>query len=73
MALVLAVLVGIGIGYGFRGLINRIGKSVEAFVKGVVEPRVAAVENRAIALEAKLEAKIKAEVEAIKASIIAKV
>lgn len=69
----------VGAGYGFRGLINRTGKSIVSFVRNTVEPRVAAVENRAIALEAKfkselptLEARVKADIEAVKALIAPK-
>lgn len=53
-------LAGVASGYGFRGLINRTGKAIAGFVKNVVEPRIASVENRAIALEQKFMAEVAA-------------
>jgi hypothetical protein len=73
------VVIGIALGYGFRGLINRIGKSIVSFVRNTVEPRVAEVENRAIALEAKfknelmaIEARVKADYDAVKVLVAPK-
>jgi hypothetical protein len=44
--IVVASVLGAAVGYGFRGLINRDGKKVEAAVKADVKADVAKVESK---------------------------
>jgi hypothetical protein len=44
--IVVASLLGVAVGYGFRGLINRDGKKVEAAVEADVKADVTAVEKK---------------------------
>lgn len=47
LAIAIAAIIGIGLGYGFRGLINRIGKYFRKDIEAVLSDRaIVAVEKK---------------------------